>query len=132
MVSRIRLAAGPAHRLLVRLAGGPLRGVARVAHAVVARVVAWSFLVDRGASVYGPGASGRGELVYGPSDFDLVVVTRRDAERLRRHVERFERLVPGPPQNVLEIATCREEELGPGNPAAGGRHVHVEVAAASA
>ena len=88
-------------------------------YGAAARVIAESFLlVDRDASVYAAGSLGRGDVVFGLSDLDMVVVTpagearpgtRRD--RLARHVDRLERLVPGPPRTVLEIAVCEEEEL---------------------
>lgn len=108
-----------AHRLILRTAGGPLRIVWRGAYELIAKTVAWSFrLVDREATVYVAGSLGRGEPVYGLSDFDMVVVapglpSRPGArrERLARHIARLERIVPGRPREVLEIAVCEEEDL---------------------
>jgi len=105
--------------LLVRAGGGRLAVVGRGLYATAARVVAASFVVvDREAAVYAAGSLGRGEPVVGLSDLDMVVVAPADPsrpgarrDRLARHVDRLERLVPGPPRAVLEIATCEEDEL---------------------
>ena len=102
-----------AQRLIIRTAGGPLRIVWRGIYELVVRMVAWSYqLIDREATVYVAGSLGRGEPVYGLSDFDMVVVTPgRRRRRLARHQARLDRFVPGQPREVLEIAVCKEDDL---------------------
>jgi predicted nucleotidyltransferase len=111
MAAPTRSFAEIARRLIVRTSKGPLRIVWRGAYELVARAVAWSFrLADRHASVYVAGSLGRGEPVYGLSDFDMVVVGER-REPLARQLARLERFVPGEPREVLEIAVCEEDDL---------------------
>ena len=98
--------------LVLRTGAGPLRPFWEACYGALARAIA-AFLrrADADVTVYLGGSFGQGEPVVGLSDLDVIAVSARDADAVRRRWRALTRRVPLLGRVAADVFVYGEDEL---------------------